>query len=79
MDLTDDEKRKVQALVAKGEPLPDKYRWKLFANLVRPNSKLDRSLGQGQAHLLRLAPEIFSFFLFPKFSGRELRPAITTF
>jgi hypothetical protein len=31
MDLTDDEKREVQALVAKGEALPDKYRWKLFA------------------------------------------------
>jgi adenine-specific DNA-methyltransferase len=31
MDLTDDEKREVQALVAKGEALPEKYRWKLFA------------------------------------------------
>jgi adenine-specific DNA-methyltransferase len=31
MVLTDDEKREVQALVAKGEALPEKYRWKLFA------------------------------------------------
>ena len=31
MDLTDDEKREIQALVAKGEALPEKYRWKLFA------------------------------------------------
>lgn len=31
MDLTDDEKREVQALVARGEALPEKYRWKLFA------------------------------------------------
>ena len=31
MDLTDDEKREVQALVAKGEALPEKYRWNLFA------------------------------------------------
>ncbi len=31
MDLTNDEKREVQALVAKGEALPEKYRWKLFA------------------------------------------------
>jgi adenine-specific DNA-methyltransferase len=31
MDLTDAEKLEVQALVARGEPLPDKYRWKLFA------------------------------------------------
>jgi adenine-specific DNA-methyltransferase len=31
MDLTEAEKLEVQALVARGEPLPDKYRWKLFA------------------------------------------------
>ncbi len=29
--LTDDEKAEVTALVAQGKPLPEKYRWKLFA------------------------------------------------
>src|SRR5665213_230381 len=31
MDLTEEEKQEVQALVAKGGALPEKYRWKLFA------------------------------------------------
>ena len=31
MELTEAEKAEVQALVVKGEALPEKYRWKLFA------------------------------------------------
>ena len=31
MDLSEQEKQEIRACLERGEPLPDKYRWKLFA------------------------------------------------